>query len=44
MKAKVIERGSRVLKKHDNEEVIELIHIANFFTELRKKVNKKINN
>ena len=43
MKAKGIEVGSGVPdKKYQNEEVYELIHIANFFPELREK--RKINN
>ena len=38
MKAKGIEVGSGVPnKKYDNEEVYELIHIANCFPELREK-------
>ena len=38
MKAKRIEVGSGVLnKKFDNEEIYELIHIANCFPELREK-------
>ena len=38
MKAKGIEVGSGVPdKKYDNEEVYELIHIANYFPELRVK-------
>ena len=38
MKDKGIEVGSGVPnKKYDSKEVYELIHIANFFTELRKK-------
>lgn len=42
MKAKGIEAGSGVPdKNYDNEEVYELIHIANCFPELREKVNKK---
>ena len=41
MKAKGIEVGSGVPnKKYDNEEVYELIHIANCFPELREKDNK----
>ena len=40
MKAKGIEVGSGVPnKKYDNEEVYELIHIANCFPELRGKDN-----
>ena len=40
MKAKGIELGSGVLnKKYNNEEVYELIHIANCFPELRDKGN-----
>ena len=40
MKAKGIEVGSGVPdKKYDNEEVYELIHIANCFPELREKDN-----
>ena len=43
MKAKGIEVGSGVPdKRYDNEEVHELIHIANCFPELRKK--GKVNN
>ena len=43
MKAKGIEVGSGVPdKKYDSEEVYELIHIANCFTELREK--RKFNN
>ena len=43
MKAKGIEVGSGVPdKKYENEEVYELIHIANRFPELREKGN--INN
>ena len=43
MKAKGIEVGSGVPnKKYDNEEVYELIHIANCFPELREK--RKVNN
>ena len=43
MKAKGIEVGSGVLdKKYDSEEVYELIHIANYFPELRGK--RKVNN
>lgn len=38
MKAKGIEIGSGVPnKKYDNEEIYDLICIANFFPELRKK-------
>ena len=38
MKAKRIEVGSGVPnKKYDSAEVYELIHIANFFPELREK-------
>ena len=38
MKAKGIEVGSGVPnKKYDSEEVYELIHIANYFSELREK-------
>ena len=38
MKAKGIEVGSGVPnKKYDNQEVYELIHIANCFPELREK-------
>ena len=38
MKAKGIEAGSGVPnKKYENEEVYELIHIANRFPELREK-------
>ena len=41
MKAKGIEVGSGVPnKKYDSEEVYELIHIANCFPELRKKIIK----
>ena len=40
MKAKGIEVGSGVLdKKYHSEEVYELIHIANCFSELREKEN-----
>ena len=40
MKAKGIEVGSGVPnKKYDSEQVYELIHIANCFTELREKDN-----
>ena len=40
MKANGIEVGSGVPnKKYDSKEVYELIHIANYFQELRKKVN-----
>ena len=43
MKAKGIEVGSGVPdKKYDSEEVYELIHIANFFPELRERC--KVNN
>ena len=43
MKAKGIEVGSGVPdKKYENEEVYELIHIANCFPELRE--NRKVNN
>ena len=43
MKAKRIEVGSGVAdKKYDSEEVYELIHIANYFPELRGK--RKVNN
>ena len=43
MKDKGIETGSRVPdKKYEGEEVYELIHIANCFTELREK--SKVNN
>ena len=43
MKAKGIEVGSGVPdKKYENEEVYELIHIANRFPELREK--GKVNN
>ena len=43
MKAKGIEVGSGVPdKKYENEEVYELIHIANCFPELREK--SKVNN
>ena len=43
MKAKGIEVGSGVPdKKHENEEVYELIHIANRCPELREK--GKVNN
>ena len=43
MKAKGIEVGSGVPdKKYENEEVYELIHIANCFPELREK--RKVNN
>ena len=38
MKAKGIEVGSGVkYNKYDSEEIYELIHIANFFPELREK-------
>ena len=40
MKAKGIEVGSGVPnKKYDNEDIYDLIHIANCFPELRKKDN-----
>ena len=40
MKAKGIEEGSGVPnKKYDSKEVYELIHISNFFPELRVKDN-----
>ena len=40
MKAKGIEVGSGVPnKKYNNEEIYELIHIANCFPELRDKAN-----
>ncbi len=40
MKANGIEVGSGVPnKKYDSKEFYELIHIANYFQELRKKVN-----
>ena len=43
MKAKGIEVGSGVPdKKYESEEVYELIHIANYFPELREK--RKVNN
>ena len=43
MKAKGIIVGSIVPdKKYDNEEIHELIHIANCFTDLRAK--RKVNN
>ena len=43
MKAKGIEVGSGVPnKKYESEEVNELIHIANFFPELRER--RKVNN
>ena len=43
MKAKGIEVGSGVPdKRYDSEEVYELIHIANFFPELRNK--RKVDN
>ena len=43
MKAKGIEVGSGVPdKKYDNEEIYELIHIANSFSEQREK--PKVNN
>ena len=43
MKAKGIEVGSGVSnKRYDSEEVYELIHIANYFPELRRK--RKVNN
>ena len=43
MKAKGIEVGSGVPdKKYESEEVYELIHIANYFSELREK--RKVNN
>ena len=39
-KDKGLEVGSGVAnKKYDSEEIYELIHIANFFQELRAKVN-----
>ena len=38
MKALGLEAGSGIPgKKYDSKEVYELIHIANFFPELRKK-------
>ena len=38
MKAKGIEVGSGVPnKRYDSEEIYELIHIANYFPELREK-------
>ena len=38
MKAKGIEVGSGVPnKKYDSEEIYELIHITNYFSELREK-------
>ena len=38
MKAKGIEVGSGVPnKRYDNEEIYELIHIANYFSQLREK-------
>ena len=41
MKALGLEPGSGVSnKKYDSKEVYELIHIANCFPELRKKINK----
>ena len=40
MKAKGIKVGSGIPnKKYDSQEIYELIHIANFFPELRKKKN-----
>ena len=43
MKAKGIEVGSGVPnKKYDNEEVYELIHIANCFPALREKIINKV--
>ena len=40
MNAKVIEIGSGVPNiKYDSEEIYELIHIANYFPELRDKGN-----
>ena len=43
MKAKGIEVGSGVPdKKYESEEVYELIHIANYFPELREE--RKVNN
>ena len=40
MKERGIELGSGVPnKKYDNKEVYELIHIANYFPELREKNN-----
>ena len=42
MKAKGIDFGSGVQhKKYDNEEVYELIHIANYFPELRENYKNK---
>ena len=42
MKAIKIEIGSGIPnKKYDSSEVYELIHIANFFPELREKKSKK---
>ena len=44
MKAKGIEVGSGVPnKRYNSEEIYELIHIANYFPELRKnKINRRI--
>ena len=43
MKERGIEVGSGIPnKKYDNKEVYELIHIANFFPELREKNQKNI--
>ena len=40
MKSKGIKVGSRIPnKEYDSQEIYELIHIANFFPELRKKKN-----
>ena len=41
MNAKGIKVGSGIPnKKYDSQEIYELIHIANFFPELREKKNK----
>ena len=40
MKSKGIKVGSGIPnKEYDSQEIYELIHIANFFPELRKKKN-----
>ena len=42
-KAKGLEVGSGIPnKKYDSKEVYELIHIANYFPELREKNKKKL--
>ena len=45
MKDLGIKVGSGILnKKYDNKEVYELIHIANYFPELREKINNNHRN